>query len=296
MSLPQAILFFFVYALLGWCAEVAFAAVTTRQLVNRGFLNGPLCPIYGFGMVALLLAVRPVAGSAAAVFVLGLTLATLVELAGGWALYRLFHARWWDYSDQRWNLGGFICLKFSLLWGAGSVVMVRLVHPLLAGPVQRLPHAALLGVDAVLLALFAADVGASFAQAAGLTRRLRALEDLAQGVRRLSDALTEHIGVGAMTADTLLDEQKLQLTLAAMEGRDNAAALRAQLLDLAAGARAQYAGAEKLARQRFFGAGRLLRAFPHMQAPRQAEALARLRDLTARLARRLKDSLPGGQG
>ena len=81
-----------------------------------------------------------------------------------------------------------------------------------------------------------------------------------------------------------------------MEGRDNAAALRAQLLDLAAGARAQYAGAEKLARQRFFGAGRLLRAFPHMQAPRQAEALARLRDLTARLARRLKDSLPGGQG
>ena len=141
MSLPQAILFFFVYALLGWCAEVAFAAVTTRQLVNRGFLNGPLCPIYGFGMVALLLAVRPVAGSAAAVFVLGLALATLVELAGGWVLYRLFHARWWDYSDQRWNLGGFICLKFSLLWGAGSVVMVRLVHPLLAGPVQRLPHA-----------------------------------------------------------------------------------------------------------------------------------------------------------
>ena len=99
-----------------------------------------------------------------------------------------------------------------------------------------------------------------------------------------------------MTADTLLDEQKLQLMLAAMEGRDNAAALRAQLLDLAAGARAQYAGAEKLARQRFFGAGRLLRALPHMKAPRQAEALARLRDLTARLARRLKDSLPGGQG
>ena len=125
----------------------------------------------------------------------------------------------------------------------------------------------------MLLALFAADVGVSFAQAAGLTRRLRALEDLAQGVRRLSDALTEHIGEGAMTADTLLDEQKLQLMLAAMEGRDNAAALRAQLLDLAAGARAQYAGAEKLARQRFFGAGRLLRAFPKLRPERYKEAL-----------------------
>ena len=125
MTAPlQLLLYFFLYAFLGWCAEVAFAAVTTRQLVNRGFLNGPQCPIYGFGMVALLVVLGPWRQNLPAVFFGSMVLATLVELVGGWLLYRLFHTRWWDYTDQRWNLGGYICPKFSLLWGLGGAVKI----------------------------------------------------------------------------------------------------------------------------------------------------------------------------
>ena len=289
MTAPlQLLLYFFLYAFLGWCAEVAFAAVTTRQLVNRGFLNGPQCPIYGFGMVALLVTLGPWRQNLPAVFFGSMVLATLVELVGGWLLYRLFHTRWWDYTNQRWNLGGYICPKFSLLWGLGGAVMLTVVHPLLARPVQHIPRGALLAVDLVLLAGFLADTAISFAQAAGLTRQLRSLDELGSGIRRLSDRMTEHIGTRAMTVDTLLDEQKLQLMLAAMEGRDNAAALREQLLELAARAGAQRQALEKLARQRYFGAGRLLRAFPHMQVPDHAEAVARLRTATARLTRQLR--------
>ena len=92
MTAPlQLLLYFFLYAFLGWCAEVAFAAVTTRQLVNRGFLNGPQCPIYGFGMVALLVTLGPWRQNLPAVFFGSMVLATLVELVGGWLLYRLFH-------------------------------------------------------------------------------------------------------------------------------------------------------------------------------------------------------------
>lgn len=294
MTAPlQLVLYFFLYAFLGWCAEVAFAAVTTRQLVNRGFLNGPQCPIYGFGMVALLVVLGPWRQNLLAVFFGSMVLATLVELVGGWLLYRLFHTRWWDYTDQRWNLGGYICPKFSLLWGLGGAVMLTVVHPLLARPVQHIPRGALLAADLVLLAGFLADTAISFAQAAGLTRQLRSLDELGSGIRRFSDRMTEHIGTRAMTADTLLDEQKLQLMLAAMEGRDNAAALREQLLELAARAGAQRQALEKLARQRYFGAGRLLRAFPHMQVPDHAEAVARLRTATARLTRQLRDHMGG---
>lgn len=295
-TLPQYVCFFFIYAVLGWCVEVAFAAVNTRQLVNRGFLNGPACPIYGFGMVGLLAVLGPWQNNVAAVFVVAAVLATLVELVAGYALYKLFHTRWWDYTKFRGNLGGFICPRFSLLWGLGGVLVIRLVHPPVAAAVQAIPPLALAVTDGVLAVGFAVDVGISFAQAAGLERRLKRLKDFSAAMRLLSDAMTDKIGTGAMTVDTLLDEQKLQLMLAAMEGRENTAALRQQLLEMADRARAVRAEVERLARQEHFGEGRLLRAFPHMQAPRYDEVLTRLRTATARLARtarRLKNRVSG---
>lgn len=295
-TLSQYVCFFFVYSILGWCVEVAFAAVNTRQLVNRGFLNGPACPVYGFGMVGLLAVLGPWQSNIAVVFVVAAVLATLVELVAGVALYKLFHTRWWDYTKFRGNLGGFICPRFSLLWGLGGIIMVRLVHPPVAAAVQAVPFVALAVADGVLTVVFAVDVGISFAQAAGLERRLERLKDFSAAMRRLSDAMTDKIGTGAMTVDTLLDEQKLQLMLAAMEGRENTAALREQLLDMAARARTVRAEVERLSRQQHFGEGRLLRAFPHMKAPSYDEVLTRLRAATVRLARtarELKDKVSG---
>ena len=295
-TLSQYVCFFFVYSILGWCVEVAFAAVNTRQLVNRGFLNGPACPVYGFGMVGLLAVLGPWQSNITVVFVVAAVLATLVELVAGVALYKLFHTRWWDYTKFRGNLGGFICPRFSLLWGLGGIIMVRLVHPPVAAAVQAVPPLALAVADGVLTVVFAVDVGISFAQAAGLERRLERLKDFSAAMRRLSDAMTDKIGTGAMTVDTLLDEQKLQLMLAAMEGRENTAALREQLLDMAARARTVRAEVERLSRQQHFGEGRLLRAFPHMKAPSYDEVLTRLRAATVRLARtarELKDKVSG---
>ena len=162
----RLVLYFFIYALLGWCAEVAFAAVKERALVNRGFLNGPLCPIYGFGMVGLLAVLGGWRRNLLAVFFIGMALATLLELVGGYLLYRLFHTRWWDYSQNRGNLGGFICPKFSLLWGAASVAVVMGLHPLLAAPVERLPRAAVMVLDVLLGLCLLVDTSVSFAQAA----------------------------------------------------------------------------------------------------------------------------------
>lgn len=288
-TLPQYVAFFFVYSVMGWCAEVAFAAVNTRQLVNRGFLNGPACPIYGCGMVAMLAVLGPWQSNVPVVFLVAMVLATLVELVAGYALFKIFHARWWDYTKFKGNLGGFICPRFSLLWGLGGVAMIKLVHPLVAGAVLSVPATALLAADCVVAVGFVVDVCLSFAQAAGLERRLRRLKDFSAGMRRLSDAMTEAIGTRAMTVDTLLDEQKLQLMLAAMEGRENAAPLREQLLEMSARARAMRDEVERLARQRHFGEGRLLRAFPHMKAPSYDETLSRLRAATARLARTARD-------
>ena len=284
LLLARVVLYFFVYGCVGWGVEVAFAAVTTRQLVNRGFLNGPICPIYGFGMVALVSAMQLLpkpeqtgeGANTVLVFFAGMFITTLIELVGGWVLFKLFHTRWWDYSMYRFNLGGYICPQFSLLWGLGSVLMVKVVHPLVAGLSMPLPGVPLLMVDAVLLVVFGVDVALSAAAAIGLNRYLTEIDEMRAALRRTSDRLTEVIGTNAMTVDTLLDEKKLQLTLAAMESRDNVEEWRAQMNEVLEHADTLRDKLDAMTRDRS-GMRRLLRVFPDMQSLEHSEAVDALR-------------------
>ena len=174
----EYILYFFIYAFMGWMTEGVFAALRSHTLVNRGFLNGPVCPVYGFGMVAMLVLLGIHAKSPLVVFAVGVIVPTLVELIAGALLYGLFHARWWDYSDKKFNIGGFICLQFSLAWGAASIFMVMVLHPPIARLVAAIPDTAQRVVGIVLLVIFAADVGVSAAESIGLDRRLRQMDEL----------------------------------------------------------------------------------------------------------------------
>ena len=247
----KTLYWFFLYGFIGWGVEVVYAAVKTHKLVNRGFLCGPICPIYGFGMVGLIYSVSlipmPDSGSmsAVAIFFIGMILTTAIELVGGWALFKIYHIRWWDYSNMKFNLGGYICPQFSLLWGLGSVLMIKVIHPLLARGSSPMPFNIMLIVDVVLLVLFVVDVAASTAAAIGLNKYLREIDELRAKLRVTSDKLTTVLGTGAMTVDTILDEQKLQLALAKLEGRENADVLRAELTIRAAALREKLTAAEQ---------------------------------------------------
>ncbi len=212
--------YFLIYSCLGWCVEVAYAAVSEGALTNRGFLNGPVCPIYGFGMLALLFALTPLLHNNIWLFVGGVIIPSLIELVGGWALYKLYRTRWWDYSDKPFNLGGYICLEFSLLWGLGSVFMMKLVHPTVALLVGLVPESVGRVLLAVLYLVYLADVVVTAFMAAGLSAELEALEHIADGIHEVSDAMTEIIGSTALDADQKLDEHRLQVKLAGAELRD----------------------------------------------------------------------------
>lgn len=293
----KTVYWFFLYGFIGWGVEVVYAAIKTHKLVNRGFLCGPICPIYGFGMVGLVYSVSlipmPDSGSmsAVAVFFIGMILTTAIELVGGWALFKIYHIRWWDYSEMKFNLGGYICPQFSLLWGLGSVLMIKVVHPLLARGSNPMPFKVMLILDIVLFVLFAVDVAVSTAAAIGLNKYLREIDELRARLRVTSDKLTTVLGTSAMTADTILDEQKLQLALAKLEGRENADALRAEVTVRVAELREKLAAAD----HDFLGAHRLLRAFPGMKSLNYADTLAatraamqRLRELAANAKEKIK--------
>lgn len=281
----KTVYWFFLYGCIGWCVEVVYAAVKEHKLVNRGFLCGPICPIYGFGMVGLVYSVQliplPDSGSMSAVsiFFIGMVLTTAIELVGGWVLYKLYHIRWWDYSKMKYNLGGYICPQFSLLWGLGSVLMIKVVHPLLARGSNPMPFRVMLILDIVLLILFVVDVIVSTAAAIGLNKYLSEIDELRARLRVTSDKLTTVLGTGAMTADTVLDEQKLQLALAKLEGRENAAELRAEATARVAELREKLAAVDRHP----LSTRRLLRAFPNMKSLNYAETLAATRTAVIRL-------------
>ena len=108
MYIYFVVLYFFIYGFLGWCTEVAYAAVKEGKFVNRGFLNGPICPIYGIGVSTVIHFLQPVADQWILLYILSTILVTLLEGATGFLLEKLFHHRWWDYSEIPLNIGGYV--------------------------------------------------------------------------------------------------------------------------------------------------------------------------------------------
>ena len=246
-SLYQTLAYFLIYSCLGWCLEVVYAAVTTGKLVNRGFLNGPVCPIYGFGMVIVLYALTPLVDNTLLLYLGGVILPSTLELVGGWALYKLYRTRWWDYSDYPFNIGGYICLEFCLLWGVGTLVVMRIVHPIIAGLVAMVPTLVGVILMCILYAVYATDVVATAIAASTLADTLDTMEKLGDSIHAVSDAMTELLGTTAMDVDQKMDESRLQLKLAAAEARNNAAKLSPR--DAAAALRAKADEAMEAARK-----------------------------------------------
>jgi uncharacterized membrane protein len=225
---PLAIITYFIlYSVLGWMVEVVYQALTKGVVVNRGFLNGPVCPIYGFGVVGIFLTVTFIFGrnissvSFGAIFLCGIIIATSIELFGGWVLDRCFHARWWDYREKPFNFHGYICLEFSIIWGLGIVLVVREVQPLvrsILAPFLAWRLAPWLVAAACLL--YFADFVVSVFIMIGLNKRFAELDELRQRMRVVSDELSSRIGTEALETAQKMDDLKVQTSLVKAELRD----------------------------------------------------------------------------
>lgn len=188
------------YAMLGWVAEVIFAAVTLGVVTNRGFLAGPYCPIYGFGAVGMVLLLEPVAGNPLLVFLGAAVVASVLELVTGWALEKIFHQRWWDYSERPLNIGGYICASFSVMWGLAGLLLMDVLQPLMSDFLGWLnPWILVIGL-AVMLVVMGVDVAATVVSALKLDRQLRAIKDASELLRASTDKISTRIGEGAIEA------------------------------------------------------------------------------------------------
>lgn len=190
---------FLIYALLGWCGEVVYAAFVEKRFVNRGFLNGPLCPIYGFGVVLIDFCLRPAGHSLPALLVGSMVLGSALEWLAGFLLEKVFHQKWWDYSDEPHNLNGYVCLKFSIVWAFAGTAVVGWVVPFSRALIALIPRTLGKVLLCVLLGIVLADFIVTVVAIIGLNRKLKNLEyvtgKLKEGSDRLGEALYERTAV-----------------------------------------------------------------------------------------------------
>lgn len=139
-SLYELLWYFLIYAFLGWCMEVCYAAFKTHKFINRGFLIGSYCPLYGAGACAVLVLLDPVKNHPFLVFLLSAVITTMIELITGVVLEILYHKKWWDYSGRRFNFKGYICLEFTVIWGICCLLVYDLIQPLVRWPISHIPH------------------------------------------------------------------------------------------------------------------------------------------------------------
>ena len=200
--LTQWLLFFFFYSFVGWVWESCYVSARKHRWVNRGFMHGPMLPIYGSGALVVLISTIGVRENILLIFLFGMTAATLLEYATGAVMERLFHVRYWDYSNQKFNLHGYICVTSSLCWGCFSVLLVRVIHVPVENAVLKFPLMAAGGIALVLAVAATADLTQSFNEAMDLKRILMQLEESKAQIHRLEERLK------AASAEVMEDYRK----------------------------------------------------------------------------------------
>jgi uncharacterized membrane protein len=260
-SLYEMCIMFVVWSCIGWAIEVVTMTVETGEYQNRGFLNMPLCPIYGAGVLLVVSLFRPITDTWLLLFVLTALMCTAFELTVGLIMEKIFHNRWWDYSMYKFNFKGYICLWVSCGWGIGCVIVLKFVQPFFERVIDAVPFQAGCVFIAVMFVIIMIDTIASIRAAVNLNMKLRKIDELS----KLMLGAAQTVG-GKLAGAT----QKVMG--AAETAKDAASEKRTEIKDDIA---ARY---EAIISARDAATDRLLNAFPTMRSLHYSEALTRLRE------------------
>ena len=214
MIMPQnfyeLVWIFIIYAFIGWCTEVSYAALDTGKFVNRGFLNGPYCPIYGCGVVIVVAILTPLKENLLILFAGSFLLTSVLEYITGYILEKVFHNKWWDYSDKPFNIKGYVCLKFSIYWGLACTFIMDIIHPIIYAAIRFIPFVLGVVLLSIIMCVFAADCIITVTTILKFNKRLKVMDEMAASIHRLSDEIGENIYENV--TDVIEKSEKFQKT------------------------------------------------------------------------------------
>lgn len=254
-------LYFFLYSVIGWVCETAYCSIGKRKFVNRGFLNGPLCPVYGFGALAVVWLLRPVCEYPILVFAAGAAVTSALEYLTGYLLEKLFGLKLWDYSKRPFNIRGRVCLRNSLLFGLLSLFLVEFLHPVLHALLQKIPPWLLDAAAVVLFVLLIADLTVTVCTVLQISGKLKQIGQVLEEINERNAASLQQIGKRFNESVDAIKEHQKERQADAKERIDQ---LNARLSELFTQKRMQR---------------RIFNAFPNMQSKKHQETLDRFKEL-----------------
>lgn len=277
---------FFIYSFLGWVWESSYVSVKEKRLVNRGFVTGPVCTIYGFGAVSVYLILKPVSGNLLWLYLGGVAVPTILEYFTAALMENIFHTSWWDYSKNKLNFQGRICLGASLGWGIFSIILFYGFQPV----VERIVAVYSVSVGKILVGaasfVYAADFGLSFMNAMQIGEKLRNMDAvidelyeymqstrLFRSTEELRERLENYRGFEHGTELRRRLEARFDAFVAfgkeqpLAERRERQEELRVQLEERIAGLRSRF---EQVQGRGSWFANRAINAYPHMKSRAQA--------------------------
>lgn len=210
----EIIWLYFIYSFLGWCAEVIFCALARKKFINRGFVTGPLCPIYGAGAVVFTIFLPELTESPLFLFLGSMILASYIEYFTGAILEKIFRKRWWNYSNHRFHLNGYICLKYTLVWGLFGLFVMYAGNRLLLWLVSLIPHTAGVILLIIMCVILACDALGSTLAVTGLHIKQKQLQDINVQVKKISFLLENAI--------TLRIQKRMQKAFSGLNEADKA--------------------------------------------------------------------------
>ena len=162
MQLEHYFLLFIIYFFFGWLIEMVNTLIIERKIVNRGFLIGPYCPIYGVGALLITFALDDYSKDPLVLFILSVVLCSILEYLTSYLMENIFKTRWWDFSNKNFNLNGRICLEAATLFGILGVIIIYILNPLLCNFLTSIPNIIITILFIIILLLFIVDFAVSF--------------------------------------------------------------------------------------------------------------------------------------
>lgn len=190
-SVADWILLFFIYGFFGWIFETTYVSIRKRKFVNRGFLRGPILPIYASGAIIMLFASIPFEGNLIATYFAGMVAATFLELVVGLAMESIFKVKYWDYSNQKFQFKGVICLSSSIAWGFLTLFLTEVIHKPIERVLFQIPHVLEYVLVAVISVVFVSDTIASVKAALDLRKMLEKMTAMRKELEEMQEEFLE---------------------------------------------------------------------------------------------------------
>ena len=172
------VLYFTIYSFLGWMCESTYCSIGQKKLVNRGFLNGPFCPIYGFGALLVISILSPFVNNIPVLFIASIIVTSTLEYITSYVLEKIFHMSWWDYSTYKYNINGRVCLQNSLMFGLLSLFVMLVIHPAINDFVASINTKVAFALSVLFATYFIVDTIITAGTILHLNERLEKLHEL----------------------------------------------------------------------------------------------------------------------